>query len=86
MLTSVSDDSIDRRLTDAGMRAILTKPAPSSLLLDTIADCLSGSQLAALGLEAETTEEDALVAAFEKEAAVPLSAPVAKAVCSSASV
>ncbi len=76
MLTSVNDDEIERRLNAAGLRAILTKPAPSGLLLDTISSCLSVSQFAALGLDVEKTDEpvdtkadeDALVEAFEREA------------------
>ena len=72
MLTSVNDDEIERRLMNSGMRAILTKPAPSELLLDTISTCLTDSQFASIGLEVEKTDEDALVAAFEKDAVAPL--------------
>ncbi len=72
MLTSVNDNEIERRLMNAGMRAILTKPAPAELLLDTIATCLTDSQFASISLEIEKAEEDALVAAFEKDVAEPL--------------
>ncbi len=58
MLTSVNDDQIERRLMQDGMSAILTKPAPASLLLDTVATCLNDSQLASFGLEVETVQSD----------------------------
>ena len=44
MLTSVSEDHMTQRLIKNGLNAVLTKPARSSLLLDTITECLHGAQ------------------------------------------
>ena len=44
LLTSVNTDITIRRLKEEGLNSILTKPARSSLLLDTIAKCLFESQ------------------------------------------
>ncbi len=76
MLTSINDDDIERRLMKAGMRAILTKPAPSDLLLDTISTCLNDAQFASIGLEVDTVGEDDAVAAFRQNAERPLSEAV----------
>jgi len=40
MLTSVSEDHMTQRLLQNGLNAILTKPARSSQLLDTLTECL----------------------------------------------
>ncbi len=40
MLTSINDDNMAKRLTDRGLAAILTKPARSSLLFDTLISCV----------------------------------------------
>ena len=40
MLTSVNEDSLAQRLMDRGLAAILTKPARSSVLFDTIISCV----------------------------------------------
>jgi len=44
LLTSVNADETIRRLQKQGLAAVLTKPARSSLLLDTIAQCLFDAQ------------------------------------------
>jgi|GEM_PF-373463 len=44
MLTSVNDDRMVRRLQRAGLNAILTKPARSSMLLNTITTALFNAQ------------------------------------------
>jgi len=44
MLTSVNEDHMTQRLKEEGLAAMLTKPARSSLLLDTITSCLFQSQ------------------------------------------
>jgi len=44
MLTSVNEDHMAQRLKLQGLAAILTKPARSSLLLDTITSCLFEAQ------------------------------------------
>ena len=40
MLTSVNEDNLAQRLMDRGLAAILTKPARSSVLFDTIISCV----------------------------------------------
>ncbi len=44
LLTSVNTDITIHRMKEEGLKSILTKPARSSLLLDTIAKCLFDSQ------------------------------------------
>ncbi len=44
MLTSVNEDKMIRRLQKQGIAALLTKPARSSLLLNTITTCLFNAQ------------------------------------------
>ena len=44
MLTSVNEDEMVQRLQKQGLAALLTKPARSSLLLDTITTCLFDAQ------------------------------------------
>ena len=48
LLTSVNADAAIRRLKDEGLASVLTKPARSSLLLDTITKCLFDSQSSAV--------------------------------------
>ncbi len=44
MLTSVDDDHMIKRLKEQGLAGLLTKPARSSLLLDTITTCIFEAQ------------------------------------------
>ena len=44
MLTSVNEDQMTQRLLNEGLSAMLTKPARSSVLLDTITTCLFEAQ------------------------------------------
>jgi len=44
MLTSVSEDHMTQRLIQNGLNAVLTKPARSSILLNTITECLFEAQ------------------------------------------
>jgi len=44
MLTSVSEDHMTQRLIQNGLNAVLTKPARSSVLLNTITECLFEAQ------------------------------------------
>ena len=60
------------------MKAILTKPAPSSLLLDTIATCLQDSQLASVELELDEIALDDEFDAVEADTEVaPIRVPSA---------
>ena len=56
MLTSISEDEMARRMIDNGIGAVLTKPAPQSLLLDNIAMCLQKAQAKNKAFELEVEE------------------------------
>ena len=57
LLTSVNVDAAIRRLKDEGLASVLTKPARSSLLLDTIAKCLFDAQPSSVTVRANKDEE-----------------------------
>ncbi len=59
LLTSINADAAIKRLQQEGLKAVLTKPARSSQLLDTITQCIFESQTAQKSkalVEANTTE------------------------------
>ena len=75
MLSSVNDDALNQRLRAKGLTAILTKPAPQSLLLDTIAEELAKAKAASA--EPAPALADAVEAADE-EASTPAEPLVAE--------
>ena len=72
MLTSLNEDHMTQRLLDDGIAAVLTKPARSSLLLDTLTTCIFDAHRAAANRAKGTTS---LSAKGEGEISEALPAP-----------